>query len=90
VDTAITYVDSLFTVYMLIVLIRILLSWVPFAPIRPFWRGVVQFFYDSTDWFLGFFRRIIPPVGPLDLSPIVALIVLYIARILVVNLLQSF
>jgi uncharacterized protein YggT (Ycf19 family) len=90
VDIAISYVDAIFTVYVLVLLIRILLSWVPFAPIRPIWRAVVQFFYDSTDWYLGFWRRIIPPVGPLDLSPIVGLIVLYIVRVLVINLLQSF
>ena len=89
-DTAISYVDALFTVYVLVLLVRILLSWVPFAPIRPFWRAVVQFFYDSTDWYLGFWRRIIPPVGPLDLSPIVGLIVLYILQRLIVSLLQSF
>jgi YggT family protein len=90
VDLVVSYVESLVTVYSLIVLVRILLSWLPMAPVRPFWRAVVQFFHDSTDWYLRFFRRIIPPVGPLDLSPIVALIVLYIARILVVNLLTSF
>ncbi|MDX6645038.1 MAG: YggT family protein [Miltoncostaeaceae bacterium] len=89
-DTAVSYVDAIFTVYVLVLLIRILLSWVPMAPVRPFWRAVVQFFYDSTDWYLRFFRRIIPPVGPLDLSPIVALIVLYIVRVLLINLLQSF
>ena len=89
-DTAVTYIDSLFTVYIFVVVIRILFSWVTIAPIRPFWRAVVQFFYDSTDWYLNFWRRIIPPVGPLDLSPIVAIIVLVIVNRLGVNILQSF
>ena len=89
-DTAVTYIDSLFTVYTLIVVIRILFSWVTIAPIRPVWRAVVQFFYDSTDWYLNFWRRIIPPVGALDLSPIVGIIVLIIVNRLAVNILQSF
>jgi YggT family protein len=90
VDIAVSYVDALFTVFILVILIRILLSWVTLAPNRPLWRAVVQFFYDSTDWYLSFFRRIIPPVGPLDLSPMVAVIVLIIADRLVIALLDSF
>jgi uncharacterized protein YggT (Ycf19 family) len=38
----------------------------------------------------SFFRRIIPPLGMFDLSPIVALLVLYILRNLVLALLDSF
>jgi len=90
VDTAVTYIGSLFIVYILVVVIRILFSWVTVAPIRPFWRAVVQFFYDSTDWYLNFWRRIIPPLGPLDLSPMVGIIVLIILDRLVINILQSF
>jgi YggT family protein len=89
-DDAISYVNAFFTVYVIILLVRILLSWIPAAPVRPFWRAVYDFFHQCTDWLLNFFRRIIPPVGILDLSPIVALIVVYIARALIVNLIGSF
>jgi len=87
---AIDYVNALFTVFMLIVLARILISYVPVTTGRPIWGAILRFLHGSTDWLLGFFRRIIPPVGILDLSPMVALIVLYIADGLVVRLLESF
>jgi len=90
VDTLITYVNSLFLVYTIIIFIRIGLSFVQVAPVRPFWRSIVQFVYDTTDWYLGIFRRVIPPLGPIDFSPIVALLVLTILNRLVVGLIGSF
>jgi len=45
-----------------------------------------QFFHDTTSWYLNLFRRMIPPVGPLDLSPMVALIVLFIVQRTVIGL----
>jgi YggT family protein len=89
-DDAITYINALFVVFTLLILIRILLSWVPMVPIRRFWRALYDFVIQSTDWFLNFFRRLIPPVGPIDISPIVALLVLYVLQRLVVELLLSF
>ena len=89
-DALRTWVASLFLVYSMCILIRILMSWVTIAPMRKWSMAVVQFFHDTTDWYLGFWRRIIPPVGPLDLSPMVALLVLFIARELVDNLLATF
>jgi YggT family protein len=86
VDHLATWVNSLFVVYQICILIRILMSWVTIAPMRGWSMAVVQFFHDTTDWYLNFFRRLIPPVGPLDLSPMVALIVLIIAQRIVVGL----
>ena len=40
---------------------------------------------NSGSPFLGIFRRFIPLIGPLDLSPLVGLIVLNIVRVIVVN-----
>jgi YggT family protein len=89
-DELITYVNALFTVFTLVILVRILLSFVTAVPVRSGPRAVFDFFHQSTDWFLNFFRRFIPPVGMFDLSPIVALIVLFIVNQLVVGLLDSF
>ena len=89
-DLTTEFVDSLFTVFLLVLLIRILMSWIPSAPIAGFWRGVYDFFHQSTDWFLGVFRRVIPPLGMVDLSPMVAIIVLYILKGLTISILRSF
>ena len=81
-----TYVNALFTVFIIVIFVRILLSFLPVAPASRWARGVLcDFVHQSTDWFLNFFRRLIPPLGMFDLSPIVALIVLYILRNLVLD-----
>lgn len=93
-DAVITYVDAIFTVFIIVIFIRLLLSWFQAfgrgAPGGPASRAFFDFVYGSTDWFLNFFRRLIPPLGMFDLSPIVALLVLYIVRGLVITILGSF
>jgi YggT family protein len=86
VQTFATWLNSLFIVFQLCILVRILMSWVTIAPMRKWSQAVVQFFHDTTGWYLDLFRRMIPPVGPLDLSPMVALIVLFIVQRTVVGL----
>jgi YggT family protein len=86
------YVNALFYVYLALIFIRILLSWIPRLPYNPVLHAVVSFVHDVTDPFLRLFRRVLPPVGgggfALDLSPIIAIIVLYIARAIVVGLID--
>lgn len=85
-----TYVSAFFTVFILIIFIRILLSFAPRGPGSRWGRAVWDFVHQSTDWFLDFFRRLIPPLGMFDLSPILAIITLYIVRSLILSLLGSF
>ena len=54
------------------ILVRIFGSWFPDFSQTKF----MQFIAFYTDPYLNFFRRIIPPLGMLDLSPIVAIFVL--------------
>jgi YggT family protein len=88
VDVA-NYVDALFLVYIILIVVRILLSWIPRMPYNPALSAVVNFIHEATDPYLNLFRRVLPPVGgggfALDLSPIIAIIVLYIARALIVG-----
>ncbi len=92
VDVA-RYVNMLFTVYIALIFIRIVLSWIPRMPYNPVLRAVVGFVGDVTDPYLNLFRRILPPVrlGPaaLDLSPIVGTIVLIIAGNLIASLIRG-
>lgn len=64
----ITFIDRIFLVYMIMLFIRILGSWVPELQQTKF----MQFIAFYTDPYLNLFRRIIPPLGMLDISPIVA------------------
>jgi YggT family protein len=60
----------------------IIASWVP-AGSSPTLERVRQFLYDVCEPYLRIFRRVIPPLGPLDLSPIVGVIALYVLERLV-------
>lgn len=81
------YIGALFTVYMVLILLNVLLSWIPRIPYSRAVYAVVDFVKSTTDPYLHLFRRIIPPIGGigLDLSPILALIVLGIVRGIVVG-----
>ena len=87
------YVDTLITIYVVLIFIRILISWIPRIPYNPVLRAIVPFVSDVTDPYLNLFRRFIPPVrlGPaaLDLSPIVAVFVLLILGGLVTALIRG-
>jgi uncharacterized protein YggT (Ycf19 family) len=87
------YVNALFTVYLILILIRIILSWIPRIPYNTVLNAVISFVHDVTDPYLRLFRRIIPPVGgggfALDLSPIIAIIVLYVMQAIVVGLIRG-
>ena len=69
-------------VYWLILFARIILSWVQMGRARtPSALGpVVKIIYDLTEPVLGFFRRIIPPMGMLDLSPLIVFLILGFIR----------
>lgn len=89
-DKVQTYVAALFTVFIVLIFVRILLSFVPMAPGSRVARALWDFVHQSTDWYLNIFRRMIPPLGMFDLSPIVAIIVLYILRGFLLSALGSF
>jgi YggT family protein len=65
-------------VYSLLILAYILTSWIR-LPYSPWLNRVQRFLYDVCDPYLRIFRRFVPPVGPLDLSPMVGLVVLFVA-----------
>jgi YggT family protein len=87
------YADTLFTVYIALIIVRIVLSWIPRMPYNPVLRTVVSFVEDVTNPYLNLFRRFIPPVriGPaaLDLSPIVGIFLLIILQQVVVSLIAG-
>ena len=84
------FLRALLTVYTIMVFAYILLSLIQTAGVRiPYNRGtsmVIGFLNDAVEPFLAFFRRFIPPLGPLDLSPLVGILVLQIVGGLVVRL----
>jgi YggT family protein len=87
------YVTTLSTIYIVLIFIRILMSWIPRMPYNRYLAAFVQFVTDVTDPYLNLFRRFIPMVrigpGALDLSPIVATIVLIVVSSIVAGLIRG-
>jgi uncharacterized protein YggT (Ycf19 family) len=65
------FVDVFISVYVLLIFGYIITSWVK-LPYQPWLNRVQRFLYDVCEPYLRIFRRILPPLGPLDISPIVA------------------
>jgi YggT family protein len=62
--------------YTLAIFIRIILSWVAMSYANP----LMRFFFRTTEPLLGSLRRIIPPVGMFDISPIAAFFIVWICQ----------
>lgn len=92
-DDVAEYLGTLILVYVILIFIRIVASWVPRMPYNPVLRAVLGFVEDVTDPYLNLFRRFIPPlrVGPgaLDLSPMVATFALIIVGNILVGLIAT-
>jgi uncharacterized protein YggT (Ycf19 family) len=69
-------------VYSLLILAYILTSWIR-LPYSPWLNSVQRFLYEVCDPYLRIFRRFIPPLGPVDLSPMIGLIAIFVAMRLV-------
>jgi YggT family protein len=86
------YVGALFEVYIVLIFIYILLNLLfSFGMRMPYARWtdtVLNFLRDVCEPYLRVFRRLIPSIGMLDLSPVVAIIVLYVVRTLLVDALN--
>jgi YggT family protein len=87
------YVGALFLVYIILVFLNVLISWVPRMPYNRPLRATLDFVKETTDPYLNFFRRFLPPLGgggfALDLSPMIGVVVLFIARAVVVGLIEG-
>jgi len=80
-----SFVSLLFWALELAILIRVLMSWIRPNPYNPF----VQVIYQITEPIMGPLRRIIPPLGMIDITPMVALIILQIVREIVLSAIRS-
>ncbi|MDQ3223199.1 MAG: YggT family protein [Gemmatimonadota bacterium] len=69
-------VGAIFTVLMAAILIRVIGSWLGVGPYNRWMRPV----YALTSWLIDPIRKILPPMGMIDFSPMVAWLVLYVVR----------
>lgn len=84
---ALKVINNIFYFYFILIILRIFLTWIPSI---DWYQQPFRAIMEVTDMYLNIFRRFIPPVGGLDFSPIVAIIVLQILQGLVTGLIASF
>jgi YggT family protein len=71
------FIDDFIWVYVLLIFIYVLSSWVR-LPYSPWLRRIQDFLRDVCEPYLRLFRRLLPAFGPLDLSPVVAIFSLFL------------
>ena len=89
IDSVQRFVTVFISVYILLILVYIITSWIR-LPYSPWLNRIQRFLYDVCEPYLRLFRRILPPLGPLDLSPIVAVFFLGLIRYALLVLLDQF
>ena len=70
------FAGTLLGILQIGIFIRVLLSWFPIDPNNP----IVRVLYEVTEPVLAPFRRVIPRIGMLDLSPLAALLVISVLQ----------
>ncbi|HXR11435.1 MAG TPA: YggT family protein [Gaiellaceae bacterium] len=89
ISKAETFVNVFVGVYSLVIFLYIIASWLR-LPYSPWLNRIQRFLYDVSEPYLRIFRRLLPSFGPLDLSPMIAIIVLIILGQVAVQILQQF
>ena len=83
------YVSALFTVYIVIIFVYLLLNLMLSFGVRPSYSrwtdALLGFLRDVAEPYLRLFRRLMPSMGGFDFTPMIAIIVLYVVRTIVVN-----
>lgn len=68
-------INLLFLIFDILIIARVILSWVRVSPYDPTWGPVVRFIENTTEPFLGPIRRLLPAMGGLDFSPLIVLLI---------------
>jgi YggT family protein len=87
------YVEAIVTVYTILIIAYILSSmFFAFGGRVPYARwssAVLGFLRDVCEPYLSIFRRFIPPLGPIDLSPIIAIILLRVVGSVIASIIRG-
>jgi YggT family protein len=89
VDLIETWVRAFVDVYTLLIIAWIISSWVR-LPYNVWVSRARTFLDDTVSPYVALFRRFVPMLGPLDLSPMIAIIVLQVAERILQSVLDGF
>lgn len=87
INNLIFVVNNFFQIYFWLILVRCLLSFVPSV---DWYKQPFAVLKEITDSYLNLFRKIVPPFGGIDFSPIVAVLALQILNNIIIYILFAF
>jgi len=87
IDSVESFLQVFVYVYSLLILAYIITSWVR-MPYSVWLNRIQRFLYDVCDPYLRMWRRVLPSFGPLDLSPVIAVVALNILLAVAINILD--
>ena len=87
VDSVESFLQVFVYIYSLLILAYIITSWVR-MPYSVWLNRIQRFLYDVCDPYLRMWRRVLPSFGPLDLSPVIAVVALNILLAVAINILD--
>ena len=83
-------IDSVVTIYIWVLIINALLSWlIAFNVLNTqnrFVYSILEFTYKLTDPVLNYIRRFLPNLGSIDISPVILILLIYFVRDLITNI----
>lgn len=79
-------VNDIFQLYFILLVLRIFLTWIPSI---NWYNQPFKAVREVCDLYLDIFRKFIPPIGAIDFSPIIALIVLQMIQVAVTNVIAA-
>lgn len=87
------YVDALITVYIIIIIAYVVLSWIQMLggriPYNRWLSAVIGFVTEVSEPYLRIWRRLLPPLGGIDLSPTIGIFVLIIVGPLIAGAIRG-
>ena len=89
IDKAETFVTVFITIYTIVLLAYVVMSWLR-LPYSPWLNRIQRFLYDVAEPYLRLFRRVLPSMGALDLSPMIGIIALWLIEQVLIRILEQF
>lgn len=83
---AVKVLSNIFTFYSGLIVLRIFLTWFPNI---DWYKQPQKSIREVSDLYLDIFRKFIPPMGGLDFSPIIALLVLQVLQSVIISIAAS-
>ena len=80
-------IDAIYTILVILIFARFILSWIRPDPYHPTWGPITRFIFQATEPLLAPIRRLLPGSGGLDFSPMILLFALYLIRSLLYQIL---